>query len=299
MFRKILKVFLWLLLAAALIVGFLAWRNWDTFQRVALGGLHVHETVPPTLPADTKRPAVLVFSKTNAFRHEEAIPAANALFSGMAKEKGWGYFQTENGAAFTPEILAKFDAVVFNNVSGDVFSPEQQRAFKAFIGNGGGYVGIHAAGDNSHAAWGWYINDLIGTLFTMHTMSPQFQKATVTVENKTHPVTQGLPESWQPIEEWYSFNKSPRKTGADVLVTVDEKTYNPKGIWGKDLRMGDHPMVWSRCLGKGRVFYSAFGHNAAAFADAEHKILLTNAISWGLRQQGKECDFALNGAKLK
>ncbi len=291
MFRKILKVILWVLLAAIVVIAIQAWRNWDTIQRVGLGGLHVHETTPPTLPADIKHPAVLVFSKTNAFRHEEAIPAANTLFAGMAKEKGWGYFQTENGAAFTPEILAKFDAVVFNNVSGDVFSPTQQQAFKAFIENGGGYVGIHAAGDSSHAAWGWYINGVIGTLFTMHTMAPQFQKATVTVEDKVHPVTQGLPASWQRTEEWYSFDKSPRKTGATVLITVDEKTYNPVGMFGKNLRMGsDHPIVWSRCIGKGRVLYSAFGHSASSFAEPEHKALLTNAVSWALRQQGSECD---------
>ena len=239
MLRKILRVIMWIVLAAVLFIAIQAVRYWDTIQRVFLGGLHVHETTPPALPADIKHPAILVFSKTNAFRHEEAIPAGNALFADMAKAKGWGYFQTENGAAFSPEVLSRFDAVVFNNVSGDVFNPAQQEAFKAFIQNGGGYVGVHAAGDNSHAAWDWYIKDMIGTLFTMHTMKPQFQNATVNVENKTHSATQGLPASWQRTEEWYSFDKSPRAKGYDILVTVDEKTYNPEGLFGKDLRMGD------------------------------------------------------------
>jgi hypothetical protein len=292
MLRKILRVIMWIVLAAVLFVAIQTVRYWDTIQRVFLGGLHVHETTPPALPADIRHPAILVFSKTNAFRHEEAIPAANALLADMAKAKGWGYFQTENGAAFSPEVLSHFDAVVFNNVSGDVFNPAQQEAFKAFIQNGGGYVGIHAAGDNSHAKWDWYINDMIGTLFTMHTMKPQFQNATVHVENKTHAATQGLPASWQRTEEWYSFDKSPRAKGYEILVTVDEKTYNPEGMFGKDLRMGDHPMVWAHCQGKSRVLYSAFGHRAEAYAEPENKLLLTNAVGWALKQQGSDCGAA-------
>jgi uncharacterized protein len=283
------RVFLWGALLLLVLFLISVARNWDTIQRVFLGGVKVYETTPPEIPADLPRPAILVFSKTNAFRHEEAIPAANAMFAGLAKAKGWGYYQTENGAAFSPAILARFDAVVFNNVSGDVFTPAQRNAFKAWLENGGGYVGIHAAGDNSHAAWDWYMNELIGTVFTQHTMKPQFQKATVHVEDPNHPVTKGLPASWQRIEEWYSFDKSPRGKGYGVLVTVDEKSYNPEGMLGKDLRMGDHPMVWWHCAGKGRVLYSAFGHRAEAFAEPEHRTLLANAVGWAADQQGSEC----------
>ena len=289
MWRKIRRILLWALLALLAVFAFGLVRNWDTVQRVFLGGLKVYETVPPAIPADLPRPAILVFSKTNGFRHEEAIPAGKALFAQMAKDKGWGHFETENGAAFSPEILARFDAVVFNNTSGDVFNPAQREAFKGFIEGGGGYVGLHAAGDNSHEAWGWYIKDLIGALFTQHTMSPQFQQATVNVEDKDHAATQGLPASWQRTEEWYSFDKSPRTTGAKVLITVDEKSYKPVGMFGKDLAMGDHPAVWSRCIGKGRVLYTIFGHRAEAFAEPETKMLLGNALAWSLDKGAKDC----------
>lgn len=295
--KRILKILMWILLAVVAFFAVQTIRYWDTIQRVMLGGLHVHETVPPAIPADLKRPAILVFSKTNAFRHEESIPPGNRFFADLAREKGWGHFQTENGAVFSPEILAKFDVVVFNNVSGDVFNPGQQAAFKAFLENGGGYVGLHAAGDSSHAGWGWYTKELIGADFTQHTMSPQFQAATVNVEDKAHPVTQGLPASWQRTEEWYSFEKSPRGGGASVLATVDENSYKPVGMFGKDLRMGDHPAVWARCLGpigqkRGRVLYTIFGHRAETFAEPEVRILLANATTWAARQTGSECGGA-------
>ncbi len=291
---------MWFLLAMlALIAGTVA-LNWEFVQRMLLGGLKVYETTPPTLPDDLKRPAILVFSKTNAFRHEEAIPAGNALLAQVARDKGWSYFQTESGATFTPAILAKFDAVVFNNVSGDVFTADQRAAFKAFIENGGGYVGIHAAGDNSHEAWGWYQNELIGAKFTMHTMKPQFQQATVTVEDKEHPVNQGLPASWQRTEEWYSFDQSPRGKGYGVLLTVDEKTYNPEGMFGKDLHMGaDHPVVWWHCMGRGRVLYSALGHRAQAYAEPENRQMLVNAVEWAARQRGSQCDGSVPSPVIK
>jgi type 1 glutamine amidotransferase len=298
MLRKILRVLLWLLLASVIFVAVQAFRNRDLIQRVFLGGLKVYETVPPQIPADLPRPAILVFSKTNGFRHEEAIPAANTLFTNFAKAKGWGYFQTENGATFRPDILAKFDAVVFNNVSGDVFTADQRSAFKQFVENGGGFVGIHAAGDNSHEGWPWYHNEMIGAKFTMHTMSPQFQEALAIVEDSKHPSTLGLPASWKRTEEWYSFEKSPRsRPGFSVLVSVDEKTYNPIGMFGQDIRMGDHPMVWWRCVGpkkqrQGRVLYNAFGHQAAAYSEPENKRLLEQAVTWAARREGTECGTA-------
>lgn len=289
LWRQVLRAIGWILLALALAVAALAWVNRDLLQRVVFGGLKVYETTPPALPAGIKRPAILVFSKTNGFRHEEAIPAANKLFQQIAADNGWGYFQTENGATFNPAMLNRFDAVIFNNTSGDVFTPDQRAAFKAFIEKGGGFVGIHAAGDNSHAAWDWYMQSILGATFTEHTMRPQFQTATVIVENVAHSAVQKLPGSWRHLEEWYSFDHSPRTTGAKVLITVDERTYQPVGFFGKDLKMGDHPVVWSRCVGKGRALYSAFGHHEATFANQRQRQLLLNAIRWTLKLDGSDC----------
>ncbi|MGH6780516.1 MAG: ThuA domain-containing protein [Sphingomonadaceae bacterium] len=291
MIRKIVRVTLIVLAALIVLLGLFAAYNRDLIQRVLLGGLKVYETTPPALPADIRRPAILIFSKTNGFRHADAIPAANNVLAGLAKEKGWGAFQTENGAAFRPDILARFDAVVFNNTSGDVFTPEQRAAFQSFVEKGGGYVGIHAAGDDSHKAWGWYMDKVIGTAFIGHPMSPQFQKAAMRIEDRAHPATRHLGPTWQRTDEWYSFDRSPRKPGITVLATLDEASYSPKGMFGKDLAMGkDHPIVWARCVGKGRALYSALGHTPESFREPQHRQLLAGAIAWTLRQDGDGCD---------
>lgn len=284
---------MWLVLAVGLLFAGAVALNWDLIRRVFLGGVKVYEIVPPSLPAALRRPAILVFSKTNGFRHEEAIPVANRMLAQMARDNGWGFYKTENGAVFTPGILSRFDAVVFNNVSGDVFTPDQKAAFKAFVERGGGYVGIHAAGDNSHS-WDWFVQNLIGAKFIGHPMRPQFQKATVRIEDSTHPATVGLPATWSRTDEWYSFDSSPRARGFHILVTLDEASYSPKGLFGNDLAMGrDHPVAWWCCAGRGRVFYTAMGHTAASYAEPNNVRMLLGAVKWALGGDGAECRGAV------
>jgi uncharacterized protein len=290
MWKYIKRIVLSLLGVAVVVVAIGTYRNWNIVQRVFLGGLKIYETTPPPLPADIKRPAILVFSKTNGFRHESAIPAANALFESMAKDNDWAYFQTENGATFSPEILARFDAVIFNNVSGDVFTPLQKAAFKNFVEQGGSYIGLHAAGDNSHS-WAWHVDRLIGARFTGHPMRPQLQKALVRIEDATHPAILGLPKSFLRTDEWYSFATSPRATGFHILATIDEASYTQVGLFGKNLAMGkDHPIVWWNCVGKGRILYSAMGHTAETFAEPHIQKMLLGSLKWTLRLDGSSCE---------
>ena len=77
----------WLALAVAIIVlglgGFAAYGIYSVYY-----GKHVYETTPPALPAHLNQTAILVFSKTNGYRHEEAIPAANRALEAIARAHG-------------------------------------------------------------------------------------------------------------------------------------------------------------------------------------------------------------------
>lgn len=254
---------------------------------------HAHDAVPPALPAELARPAILVFTKTNSFRHREAIPAGAALFEQIAARRGWGFFQTENGAVFGDESLARFDAVVFHNASGDTLDDAQERAFQRWLESGGGWVGTHAAGDGSHRGWRWYQETLIGAPFTAHTLGPHFQTARIRVEDPEHPAAAALPRELVHLEEWYSWEASVRPRGFHVIATVDEASYQPFArMFGfeRDLRMGDHPIVWSRCVGRGRALYSALGHRAEAYADPHHAALLEGALAWVTGSEGAGCE---------
>ena len=241
---------------------------------------------PPALPEYFALPAVLVFSKTNGFRHGEAIEAGNPMFAALGKQNNWSVFVTENGAVHSPELLARFKLVVWNNASGDVLSTAQRAALKAFIENGGGFIAVHAAGDGSHEVWPWYAQELIGAKFVGHTLWPHVPKATVLIEAPAHPAMAGLPAKWSRADEWYSFDRSVRSKGFQILASVDEASYERGGPGSAKLAMGkDHPVIWSRCLGNGRVLYSALGHTGASFAEPEMRRLMTNAVNWAMTDQ--------------
>jgi uncharacterized protein len=293
MIRTILKWLLRLVVLLVAIFAILIALNWDNFRRHFLGGVKVYEVTPPVLPAEIKRPAVLIFSKTNGYRHADSIAAAGALLDRTAKSEGWTVYQTENGAAFNQAILSRFDAVVFNNVSGDVFTPDQRQVFKSFVEKGGGFVGIHASGGDFSYAWQWYVQELIGVQFIGHPMSPQFQKATIRVEDKTHPATRALPSLWTRVDEYYSFEKSVRRPGYHVLMTLDESTYKPVGMFNSSLSMGkDHPIAWWHCQGQGRALYSALGHNASAYAEPAYAAMLKGAVNWAMKKESAGCEAA-------
>lgn len=265
------------------------------FGRLVLGIGAGYDETPPHLPAKMPDNAILIFSKTNGFRDDEQIVAANRALEEIARQRGWGSYTTENAAVFNPAQLGRFKAVVWNSVSGDVLTPEQRDAFRKWLEKGGGFVGLHGAGGDPQYAWRWYVDDLIGTQFIGHIMDPQFQAANLTVEDRDHPATRGLPKIWRRTDEWYSFASNPRDKGYRILVTIDENSYSPfekllPFTKPKDIRMGsDHPMVWTHCAGDGRAFYSALGHAASTYGEPLHRQMIGGAIAWAAGLEGPRC----------
>lgn len=241
------------------------------------------DSVPPALPA-LSRPAVLIVSKTNGYRHDsiaEAVPAIERL----VKARGWSSFATENAAVFNPQQLAKFDVIVFANASGDIYTPEQRGAFQAWIAKGGGFVGLHSAGDGSHP--GWFVKMRGNGTFIGHPGgADQFQAADLAVSDRRHPATRHLPQRWRWTDEYYSWD-APPAADAHILARLDESTLRLEPKY----RMGEgHALIWWRCEGRARIFYSGLGHKAEAWSDPAHLRMIGGAIGWAARKEGKGCD---------
>jgi type 1 glutamine amidotransferase len=251
-----------------------------------------HDSQAPWVPGDLAAPAVLIFSKTNSYRHVAGIEGGNRVLREIAIGNGWGVYATENGAIFNEGDLQRFAAVVFLNANGDMLSVEQEGAFQKWLLAGGGWIGIHAAGDGSHTDWPWYMENLVGAQFTAATFGPQFQRARVVMASPEHPVVQRLPNVWMHTGEWYSWRKSPRANGFTILAVLDEASYSPvRNFLGreKDLHMDDHPVVWTNCVGRGRTLYTALGHTAEAYKKAEYRTLLEDALRWTMRLEKGGC----------
>jgi type 1 glutamine amidotransferase len=248
-----------------------------------------YDATPPVLPARIGRPALLVFDKITGFRDAPSVDAATQALQAMAARHHWTIVATNNGAVFNARDLARFDAVVWNNVSGDALTVSQQEAFKRWLAAGGGYAGIHGSAGDPFYVWDWYADTLIGARFKGHPMNPQFQPATVIVADPASGITRGLGSTWIMTEEWYSFEASPRLTGAHVLATLEEGSYSPVGMGGTDLRMDDHPIAWSRCIGQGRVFYTAIGHRPENYRESHSVRLLEQGIEWAAGRGESRC----------
>ncbi len=240
----------------------------------------------PSFNLPKGKPRLLLFEKITGFKDTPSVDAAHAAFFAMAERKGWAIAATEKGGAFNPATLKQFDAVIWNNISGDVLTVSQRKALQSYLQNGGSFVAVHGSAGDPVYFWDWYPDKLIGARFKAHPMAPQFQEARIAV-NTAHPFAKVLPTEWRMTDEWYSFKTNPRTIGANVLLTLDESTYKPDGPMGLDLRMGDHPIAWTNCIGKGRMFYSAIGHRPETYSEPHYVALLEEAIGWAADRQAK------------
>jgi type 1 glutamine amidotransferase len=220
--------------------------------------------------APPRKPAVLVFSKTAAYRHE-SIESGVAAITQLGADHGFNVAHTEDAAEFNDEALARFDVVIFLSTTGDVLDDSQQAAFEKYIRSGAGYVGIHAAADTEYD-WPWY-GELVGAWFNGH---PPLQEAVFCVEDHDHVATKHLPERWTRTDEEYNFKRNPREAieGLQVLLTVDESTYEG------GTHDGDHPISWCREFDGGRSFYTALGHTKESFAEPEFLAHILGGIAW-------------------
>jgi uncharacterized protein len=243
----------------------------------------------PKIAMPEGKPRLLLFEKITGFRDGPSVEAAHAALTDMAARHGWALVATDKAGAMTPSILKKFDAVIWNNVSGDVLTVTQRQAFKSYVEGGGGYVGIHGSGGDPVYYWDWYADTLIGARFAGHPMNPQFQDAKVMVDDDKSTIVRQLAPGWTMKDEWYSFHTNPRASGAHVLAALDESSYVQKGMAGEDLQMGDHPIAWTKCIGNGRSFYSAIGHRPESYSEPHNVKLLEQAIAWAAGAGESRC----------
>lgn len=252
-------------------------------------GFPFYEETPIAMDIHDGTLKVLVYSKTNGYIHKTAIRAAKLAIDEMARKNKWALVHTKSGGVFNDEQLANFDVVIWNNVTGRSLTDKQRIAFRSYILAGGGFVGLHGAGDRSHH-WQWYEKNLIGADFSHHSLQPQMQWATLSLAGG--PLTMNdtlLPVELALKDEWYVFYENPDVNGATILYHLDGENINPSGnipflVRDKDWGMGaQHPIIWYRTIEKGRSFYSALGHSDNNYRSNSYLRILESGIVWAAK----------------
>ncbi|WP_406006111.1 ThuA domain-containing protein [Streptomyces sp. NBC_00637] len=209
---------------------------------------------------------LLVYTRTTDYRHD-SIPDAVAAVRGLGE---FAVDHTEDPAALEAP-LDGYAAVVFLSTSGNVLTRAGRERLAGFVEAGGGFVGVHAAACTEYD-WPYY-GELLGARFARH---PEFQPGKAVIEDHDHPATRSLPTVWNFTDEWYDFRANPRGR-VRVLAVADESSYTGGGMGA------DHPLVWCREQGRGRVFYTALGHSSQAYADPHFRTHLGGGIAWAAR----------------
>jgi len=215
--------------------------------------------------------SVLIFTKTNGFRHQ-SIPKGVAVVSQLLNDNKINYVHTDDSIHFHADSLKKYDAVIFLNTTGDILDKTQKENFQKFIQSGKGYVGIHAASDTEYN-WPWY-GALVGGYFVSH---PEVQEARIDVLKRTHPSTSHLQQTWIHRDEWYDFRNV--KDGLNILMTLDETSY-------KGGKMGKfHPIAWFQEFDGGRAFYTGLGHTDESYDSENFQKHLIGGIKYALKEK--------------
>ncbi len=211
----------------------------------------------------TKRtPQILVYSKASGFAHKSIPTGVKSIRSMAEKTKAFLPQFSSDVEDFAPEKLQSFDGIIFNNttrVEKAFLTTEQRNGLLNFIKQGKGFAGFHGASDAGMPKWQEYTN-MIGGCFDGH---PWNAGGTwpFNVEDPNHPLCKSFSStSFRFSDEIYQYKGYHRKN-LRVLISLDS---NQSGISGKSPE-NDYPVSWVKSYGKGRVFYSNFGHNKASW----------------------------------
>lgn len=215
----------------------------------------------------------------NGGHHIEYSKVARVWLDKMAADSNFSIDYIQNTDSINEKFLSRYQLFIQLDYAPYAWKPEAMAAFIKYIEEGrGGWIGFHHGtllGEfDGYPMWDWFSKFMGGIRYKNYIAT--FVQAQVNVEDKNHPVMKGVPASFiVKKEEFYTYDKSPRPN-VHVIASVDENTYTPNS----DIKMGDHPVIWSNEHVKARNVYIFMGHSPVLFEDDTYKKIFTNAIFW-------------------
>ncbi len=189
--------------------------------------------------------------------HQPAVRADQVLAPLHAKGIDLAYSDTL--ASLSAEGLRGYHALlVYANHA--TLGREQERALRAFVEGGGGLVAVHCASACFANSPAWI--ELVGAQFQRHGTGTFRTELTA----PEHPLTKGFAgfESWD--ETYVHTRHNQDRTVLEVRVDGDHR----------------EPWTWVRTAGKGRVFYTAWGHDQRTWGNEGFQDLLARGIRWAV-----------------
>ena len=203
--------------------------------------------------------------------HHNSAAYAPALAHALVRRGIHLTYEDDPAVALRPERLKHYDALLAY-ANHESITPEQEKALLDFVAAGGGFVPVHSASfmfKNSPA----YVA-LVGAQFASHDTGT-FAAQTIV---RDHPITRGL----QPFTTWDETYVHTRHNPTDRTV-LQERVDGTRR----------EPYTWTRTHGKGRVFYTAFGHDQRTWGNPGFQRLIERGITWAVRDEARAAHAAL------
>jgi type 1 glutamine amidotransferase len=224
---------------------------------------------------------LLLVSHTAGFRHEEGIVAGEKTLLEIGERSGAFSLEMCRNAddvkrMLTPDYLnaGKFDGVIFNNTSGNLGVPDL-KAFFEWLKAGKAFIGMHAATDTYNGNADYL--DLIGDEFLTHGQQCAIEPI---VQDPKHPATVSWDKGTQVLEEVYIFKHNDRSK-VRVLLYLDKNPNDGRPVANQP---GDCLVAWCKAYGKGKVFYTSFGHRTDVWENEVVRRHMLGGIRWALGQ---------------
>lgn len=235
------------------------------------------------------RKRVLAWADTLTGYQHDSISHALAVMERLGRESGafemylrtdsqWITRQPIPEPARHTHNLNDFDAIFYYG-TGDNLNAQQKKDLLAFVHDDGkGFVGAHT-GDDAFFEWPEFV-DLIGAWFDQHPWG--VFDAPVIVEDPSFPAMKPFPKRFTVRDEIYQ-HKNFSRDKIHVLASLDASKldYTKPNIHRAD---HDFPVAWTKTYGKGRVFYSTFGHAAETWDDPRVQQMYLEAVKWVLQR---------------
>lgn len=223
-------------------------------------GLLVGGALSAQAPAPTAGPRrVEVLFLGEAGADHDSHRAASILKAALA-QYGFNFSYTTDLADLNTATLAQYDALMMYATYAAI-SPDQEAALLAFVAGGKGFLPVHAASSSFQTSAAFLA--LVGA-GAQHHGTGAF---TTAITNGAHPVMAGL--------RLFDVQDD---TSVHTAVPASDRTVLMERVDG----VGRTPSTWVRTQGRGRVFYTAYGHDEGVWRDERFQTLLKNAITWAV-----------------
>lgn len=212
----------------------------------------------PAFSAEPIKLKVLFLGDAAGHRPADRFKQLQPVFA----KRGIELTYTDKLDDLNPKTLGAYDALVIY-ANHTKIAPEQEQALLDFVEGGKGFVPVHCASYcflNSPK----YV-ELVGAQFRSHGTGT-FRTEIVAAD---HEITRGF-KSFSSWDETYVHTKHNEK-GRTVLEVRAEGELK-------------EPWTWVREQGKGRVFYTAWGHDQRTWAHEGFHNLLERGLRWSVRQ---------------